>query len=381
MKRFYKYHSLIKMLECQKEPYRESCISDNILDVEKDCSMNSVRVVLYGVGAVGSRIAKFLLEKTGIEIVGAIDVAKDKVGRDLGEVLGVDKRLGVIVSDDIDAVLSKARADIVVHATSSFLKDVYSQLQGVMAHGVNVVSTCEELSYPYATDPEFAEKLDELAKTYKVTVLGTGINPGFLMDTLAVTLTSVCQKVNKIQVVRLMDAGTRRIPFQKKVGAGLSISEFRERLEKRTITGHVGLEQSIAMVADALGWKLDEIEIDPVEPVIAKTYVESDAVKVKPGQAAGLRQKARGIKEGKKIITLDFQAYIGAQEECDAITIDGVPNIKQRIQPCVHGDIGTIAMIVNAIPKVINSPAGLLTMKDLPVPSAALGDMRKYIRM
>jgi len=343
--------------------------------------MNNVRVVLYGVGAVGSRVARFLLEKKGIEIVGAIDVAKDKVGRDLGEVLGIDKRLGVVVSDDIDTVLSKAKADIVVHATSSFLEDVYPQLQEVVAHEVNVVSTCEELSYPYATDPELAEKLDELAKTYKVTVLGTGINPGFLMDTLVVTLTSVCQKVDKIQVVRLMDAGTRRIPFQKKVGAGLSISEFRERLEKKTITGHVGLKQSIVMIADALDWKLDKIEIDPVEPVIAKTYVESDAVKVKPGQTAGLRQKARGVKEGKETISLYFQAYIGAQEEYDAITIDGVPNIKQRIQPCVHGDVGTIAMIVNTIPKVINSPAGLLTMKDLPVPSAALGDMRKYIEM
>ncbi|MDH5450386.1 MAG: NADP-binding protein [Candidatus Bathyarchaeota archaeon] len=343
--------------------------------------MNNVRVVLYGVGAVGSRVARFLLEKKGIEIVGAIDVAKDKVGRDLGEALGIDKRLGVVVSDDIDTVLSKAKADVVVHATSSFLKDVYPQLQEVVAHGVNVVSTCEELSYPYATDPELAEKLDELAKTYKVTVLGTGINPGFLMDTLVITLTSVCQKVNKIQVVRLMDAGTRRVPFQKKVGAGLSISEFRERLEKKTITGHVGLKQSIAMIADALDWKLDEIEIDPVEPVIAKTYVESEAIKVKPGQTAGLTQKARGVKEGKETIALHFQAYIGAQEEYDAITIDGVPNINQRIQPCVHGDIGTIAMIVNTIPKVINSPAGLLTMKDLPVPSAALGDMRKYIEM
>jgi len=343
--------------------------------------MNEVRVALFGVGAVGSRIAKFLLEKKGIKIVSAIDVAKDKVGRDLGEVLGIDKRLGIIVSDDADAVLSKVKADIVVHATSSFLKDVYPQLEGVITHRVNVVSTCEELSYPYVTNPELAKKLDELAKSHKATVLGTGINPGFLMDTLVITLTGVCQKVNKIKVTRQMDAGTRRIPFQKKVGAGLTVEEFKEKIEKKIITGHVGLEQSIAMIADALGWKLDKIEIDPVEPVIAKKYVESEAVKVKPGQAAGLRQRARGVKKGKETITLDFQAYIGAGEEYDSIIINGVPNIKQRIQPCVHGDIGTIAMIVNTIPKVINSPAGLLTMKDLPVPSAALEDMRKYIEM
>lgn len=342
--------------------------------------MNNVRVVLYGVGAVGSRIAKFLLEKKGIEIVGAIDVAKDKVGRDLGEVLGIDKQLGVTISDDTDAVLSKVKADIVVHATSSFLKGVYPQLQGVIAHGVNVVSTCEELSYPYVTNPELAKKLDELAKRNKVTVLGTGINPGFLMDTLVITLTGVCQKVNKIKVTRLMNAGTRRIPFQHKIGAGLTVDEFKEKIEKEIITGHVGLEQSIAMIANALGWKLDKIEIDPVEPVIAKTYVESEAIKVKSGQAAGLRQRARGIKEGKKMITLDFQAYIGAEEEYDSIMIEGVPNVNQKISPCVHGDLGTVAIIVNSIPKVINAPPGLVTMKELPIPSSALEDMRKYIK-
>jgi len=342
--------------------------------------MNKVRVVLYGVGAVGSRIAKFLLEKKGIEIVGAIDVAKDKVGKDLGEVLGIDKRLKVIVSDDVDAVLPNVKADIVVHATSSFLKDVYPQLEEVIAHGVNVVSTCEELSYPYVTNPELAKKLDELAKDHNVTVLGTGINPGFLMDTLVITLTGVCQKVNKIKVTRLMNAGTRRIPFQKKIGAGLTADEFKEKIEKKIITGHVGLEQSIAMIADALGWKLDKIEIDTVEPVIARKYVESEAIKVKPGQAAGLRQRARGIKEGKEAITLDFQAYIGAEEERDSITIEGEPNINQKISPCVHGDLGTVGIIANSIPKVINAPSGLVTMKELPIPSSTPEDMGKYIK-
>jgi len=337
-------------------------------------------VVLYGIGAVGSRIAKSLLEKKGIEVVGAIDVAKDKVGRDLGEVLGIGKRIGVVVSNDVDAVLSKVKADIVVHATSSFLKDIYSQLEEVIAHGVNVVSTCEELSYPYVTNPELAKKLDQLAKKHKVTILGTGINPGFLMDTLVITLTGVCQKVNRIKVTRLMNAGTRRVPFQKKIGAGLTRDEFKEKIEKKVITGHVGLEQSIAMISDALSWKLDKIKVDPVEPVIAKKYVESEAIKVKPGQAAGLRQIARGIKEGKETITLDFQAYIGAEEEYDSITIDGEPNINQKISPCVHGDLGTVAIIANSIPKVINAPAGLMTMRELPIPSSTPEDMRKYIR-
>jgi len=341
--------------------------------------MRNVRVILFGVGAVGSLIAKFLLEKDGVEIVGAIDIAKDKVGRDLGEVLGVNKKLGIEISANADALLSKVEADIAIHTTTSFLKDTFPQIASIIKHGVKVVSTCEELTYPYYTEPKLAKELDTLAKKYKTTVLGTGINPGFLMDTLVVTLTAVCQKIEKIQVVRVMNAGTRRLPFQKKIGAGLTVEEFKQKIAKKQITGHVGLEQSIAMIADALSWKLDEILVESVEPIIADKAVGSKDIKVEAGKVAGLRQKAKGFIKNREVILLNFQAYIGAEEEYDAITIEGIPSVKQKIQPCVHGDIGTIAMIVNSIPKVIKAQPGLLTMKDLPVPSAALEDMRKYI--
>ena len=342
--------------------------------------MRKVKVLLYGVGAVGSLIGKFLLEKEGVEIVGTVDIAKDKVGKDLGEVLGLGKKLWIKVSKDAGSVLSKVKADIAIHATSSFLKDTYPQIVSIIKHGTKVISTCEELTYPYYTEPEIAKKLDTLAKKYNATVLGTGINPGFLMDTLIITLTAVCQKIEKIEATRVMNAATRRLPFQKKIGAGLTVEEFRRKIENKQITGHVGLEQSIAMIAEALAWKLDKISVEPVEPVIAKKPVGSKDIKVKAGDASGLRQKARGVMKNREIIVLDFQAYIGAEEEYDAVTIYGVPSVRQKIQPCVHGDIGTVAMVVNSIPKVINAPPGLLTMKDLPVPSSALEDVRKYIK-
>jgi len=341
---------------------------------------NKTRVVFYGVGAVGSLIAKFLLEKEGVEVVGAVDIAKDKFGKDLSEVLGLNRKLGVKVSDNVDSALSKVKADIAVHATSSFFKDTYPQIASIVKHDVNVVSTCEELTYPYFTEPELAMELNALAKKHNVTVLGTGINPGFLMDTLVITLTAVCQKIEKIKAVRVMNAATRRLPFQKKIGAGLTVEEFKRRIESRQITGHVGLKQSVAMIADALKWNLDKIIAEDIGSVIAKKPVESASIKVRAGEVAGLRQKAKGIMKNKEVIVLDFQAYIGAEEEYDAVMIEGVPNVKQRIQPCVHGDKGTVAMIANSIPKVINAPAGLLTMKDLPVPSAALKDMRKYVK-
>lgn len=341
--------------------------------------MKKIRVVLFGVGAVGTLIAKFLLEKDGVEIVGAVDIAKDKVGKDLGEVLGAQKRLGIKISSNVDEALSNVKADLAIHTTTSYLKDTYPQIASLIKKGVKVISTCEELTYPYHTEPKLAKELDALAKKYNTAVLGTGINPGFLMDTLVITLTAVCQKIEKIEVTRVMDAAKRRLPFQKKIGAGLTVEEFNQRIESKQITGHVGLEQSIAMIADALAWKLDKIIAEQVEPVIAKKLVKSQFIEVKAGEVAGLKQKAKGIMKNKEVIVLEFQAYLGAEEEYDAITIKGLPEVRQKIQPCVHGDIGTVAMVVNAIPKVIKARSGLLTMKDLPIPSAATEDIRNYI--
>ncbi|MEM3719162.1 MAG: hypothetical protein QXD45_03975 [Candidatus Bathyarchaeia archaeon] len=340
--------------------------------------MRKVRVVLFGVGALGSLVGKFLLEKEGVEMVGAVDVAAGKVGKDLGEVLGLERKVGVKVSESLDDVFSSVKPDIAIHATSSFLKDVHRQLVTLIGHGVNVISTCEELANPYYTDPVMAREIDALAKENGVTVLGTGVNPGFLMDTLVLTLTAVCQKIERIEAFRVLNAAYRRLPFQKKIGAGLTLEEFRKKIENGEITGHVGLEQSIALIADALAWKLDRIIAEPVEPVIAQKPVESEHVKVEAGMVAGLRQRAKGIINKDEVIILNFQAYIGAEEEFDAITIHGVPEIRQKIQPCVHGDTATVAIVVNLIPKVIEARPGLLTMKDLPLPLASVEDLRKY---
>jgi hypothetical protein len=342
--------------------------------------VRAVKVVLYGIGAVGSLIAKLLLEKQGVEVVGAIDVAEEKVGQDLGAVLATGKPIGIKVSNDTPGVLSKTKPHVVIHATSSYLEDVYPQLQEIIRRGIDVISTCEELSYPYLTEPQLAQKLNRLARRNRATVLGTGINPGFLMDTLVIALTAPCQRVDKIKVVRLMNAATRRLPFQRKVGAGLSKEAFYKAIQERRISGHVGLEQSIAMIAAALRWKLERTELASVEPIIAKKPAHSEAIKVRVGRVAGLRQVARGYRKGIEVITLDFQAYIGAEEDYDAVTIEGIPVINQRIAPCVHGDAGTAAMVVNAIPKVINAAPGLVTMKDLPLPSAATENVVTYLR-
>jgi 4-hydroxy-tetrahydrodipicolinate reductase len=344
--------------------------------------LKTVKVVSFGIGVIGKRLATHLLQKKGVDIVGAIDINPEIVGKDLGEVLDKEK-IGVAISNDVDYVLLETKPDIVVHTTTSFLKQTFGQFKQILGYGINVISTCEELSYPFVT-PEgtnYANKLDEIARKNEAALLGTGINPGFLMDTLPTFLTGVCESVDDIYITRQMDAATRRIPFQKKIGAGLSVNEFMTAIDDHKITGHVGLEQSILMIADALGWGLDEIKVEPVSPVVLNHDVASDAIKVPKGYSAGSKQMAYGIKNGKALITMDFKAYIGCPEEYDSVDINGVPPIHEKISPCVHGDHGTIAITANMIPHVVNAEPGFKTMLDLPVVHATPKHLGKYIKL
>ncbi len=325
-----------------------------------------IRVVQFGCGPVGCSIARLVLNKPNLELVGAINLTN--VGRDLGEVAELDKKLGVAISDEADAVLRRVQPDVVLHATSSSLEVVYPQLQTIIRAGVNIVSSCEELSYPYRKQPDLANDIDRIAKDCQVTVLATGVNPGFLMDTWPLVMSAVCTDVKQVKVVRMQDASTRRIPFQKKIGAGATIEEFNRLVEAGTLR-HVGLAESIAMIAAGLGWELDDIT-ETIEPVVAKSEVKSDFVTVRPGKVAGVKQVGHGWNEGKELITLDFQAYIGAEESYDAVYITATPNMEVVVKGGTHGDLATAAIIVNSIKRVLEANPGLITMKDLPIVSA-----------
>jgi len=327
-----------------------------------------IKVVQYGVGPIGSAIVKLLTSKQGVKIVGAIDIDKEKVGKDLGDVAGAPKPLGICISSDADEVLSEAKAEVVLHSTTSYLNVVSPQILKCVKARSNVISTCEELAYPFETNEKIALKLDRFAKRYGVTVLGTGVNPGFVMDTLPIALTGACQNVTRISVTRIVDASKRRLPLQRKIGAGLTPEEFQRLVQERKVR-HVGLEESIRMIAAALGWKLDRVE-ETVEPVIAEADVESQFLKVAKGRVAGVKQVGRGTVGRREAITLDLQMYVGAKEPRDSVVIEGVPPIDMTIRGGVHGDLATAAIAVNSIPKVLKAEPGLLTMKDLPVLSA-----------
>ncbi len=327
--------------------------------------MTKAKAVQFGCGPIGCSVVRYVCQRADIELVGAVDIDKSLVGRDLGEVAGIKNKLGVSISADADAVLSQAKPDVVFLTTSSSLKVVYPQVEKCVAAGANVISTCEELSYPYRKTPQLSAEIDKIAKANNVTVLATGVNPGFLMDAWPLFMTGVCQQVKRVKVVRVQDASPRRGPFQKKIGAGRTLEEFKKLVATGTLK-HVGLPESIAMIASGLGWKLDDIT-ESIEPVVAKTRVKTDFVTVEPGQAAGVRQVGRGIRAGEELITLEFEACVGRSESYDAVYITGIPNLEVVIKGGTHGDIATAAIVVNSVHRVIDAPPGLVTMKDLPM--------------
>jgi 4-hydroxy-tetrahydrodipicolinate reductase len=270
----------------------------------------------------------------------------------------------VPVSGDARATLA-TDADVIVLTTASHLDKLMPQLVACIEARKSVISTCEELAHPFETAPELAHKVDELAKANGVVVLGTGVNPGFLMDALPTFLSSVCRDVKSVRVERYQDASIRRLPFQQKIGAGLTPAEFEEKRKAGRIR-HVGFSESIRMIARALDWPLDRIT-DEVHPVVAERPVKSQFIEVRPGMCAGLRQIGYGYVGGAPLITLELQAYLGHPDPRDTVIIDGQPPIRSTIEGGVNGDVATCSMVINAIGAALAAPPGLRTMIDIPL--------------
>jgi hypothetical protein len=324
-----------------------------------------LRVVVSGLGPIGQGVTRLLLQTEGLQVVGATDTSPNIAGKDLGVVLGLPKKLRIKVAADPAKLLRKTKADVAVLTTSSSMKDIKGQVALLIQRGLHVVTTCEELSFPAPRNAAAFRLLDRLAQRKKVSVLATGVNPGYAMDALALMLTAPCARVNRIAVTRVVDAGTRRLPLQRKVGAGLNLSQFRRALTEGSVR-HVGLVESVHMIADGLGWKLQRVD-ETVEPAIAPRDLDTEYLRIPAGAAAGIHQSARGYRDGELAISLDLQMYVGAESPRDHVLVDGDPPIDCTIAGGVAGDIATAAITVNAIPKVMAARPGLVTMKDIPL--------------
>ena len=325
------------------------------------------RVIQIGFGSLGRHIVSSILKRDNLELVAVVDANPVLTNKPIKE-LHAEIESDISLTDDLQKVLKENPADAAIVATSSSLETVFSTIESCLETGLDVISICEELSFPYQKNPEIAEKLNKIAEDNGKTVVGTGINPGYLMDLLPIVLTGPCQHVDTISVTRHMNSSHRRPSFQKKIGTGMTIEEFRKKIDEGEITGHVGLVESIQMIDAGLNLGLDEIKELPPEAMIAESEVTNSFATIKKGDVLGLKSVGVGNRKGKPIVTLDFQAYAEATPQYDEVIIDGLPPITQRIKGGVQGDHGTIGMIINLVPIVIHESPGLKTMKDLPVP-------------
>jgi 4-hydroxy-tetrahydrodipicolinate reductase len=346
--------------------------------------MEKVKVVIWGFGAMGRGMADMLLTKKGVEITGVCDLHPDLVGNSMFNALEEKQNdhPDVIVSNDIDSLLDKNNCDLVLLATDSYTRKAFPKMVKIMEAGINVISTAEEMAYPQAQEPELAKELHKVAKDNGVTVLGTGINPGFIMDLLVVALTGVMTDVTHIEANRVNSLSPFGPAVMEEQGVGITLEEFNHGVETDTLAGHVGFAESVNMIADAIGVKLDKFQ-QQMAPIVTTIDRKSPYGFAKAGNVAGVNMTGQGIIDNEVFIDMKHPQQIEPEMEGthtgDYINIKGTPNVHMAITPEIDGGIGTIAMCVNMIPHVLNAKPGLKTMIDLPVPRAILGDMRDLL--
>jgi len=323
-----------------------------------------INVIQIGMGPIGIECARAVLSRPGLELVGCVDNDPGKAGKDLARLLGGKPDAPLKVVEDISHLDLDLHNAVAVQTTGSFLREIAPQLLSLLERGLNVVSSAEELLMPFFTDSVLARKIDRKAKEKGLSVLGAGINPGFLLDYLPLILCGACREVEKIRAVRVVDSATRRRSFQAKMGAGIDLAEFERRRDVRSL-GHVGSRQSVAYLAQGLDWRLDTIE-EKLEPVLADRDYRTEYFSIRRGSVAGIHEVARGVVEGKEKIVLDLSMYVGAPRPHDLIVIKGNPGLKVRVEGGTPGDEASVAILVNSVVRAAQAPPGLLTAKELP---------------
>ena len=342
-----------------------------------------IRAVVLGTGQMGSGIIRLLMRKQGVELVGVYGRRADRAGVDVGEAIGLDEKLGVTLTADLPGMLTSAKPDVVIQATCSRVEQAADEIRTAVQGGANVISIAEEMAYPSYEAPGLSEEIHKLAMENEVTVAGTGINPGFVLDLLVISLTGVCYSVESITAKRLNDLSPYGPSVLQTQGVGITPEAFKKGIEDGSVVGHFGFNESISMIAKSLGWKIDKIE-QTRDPIISTVHRKTQFVKIEPGLTAGCTHTAKGFIDGKPVIHLihpqQVHPHLEDVQTGDYIEIKGEPDVNFSSGPEIPGGIGTIALAVNMIPQVINGAPGLKTMAELPVPAAIMGDIRELIK-
>lgn len=343
--------------------------------------MRPVKAALWGFGAMGSGIAKVLLERKGIEIVGACDTDPAKAGRSIYKLLETPRgdRPDALITSDIDSLLQMKPLDICIIATNSFVKEVYPKIEKAVKNSVNVLTIAEEMAWPWAQEPELSDKMDKLAKEHGVTILGTGINPGMMMDLLAVFLSGCMTRVEHVECERVNSLS----PFGKAVmveqGIGITHQVFEQGVADGSLAGHVGFAESAGMIASALHFNIDQFN-QQMKPIITDVERKSPHGYAAKGQVAGVNMTAQAGNILEEKISLlhpqQIEPQLAGVQTGDYVRLRGTPPVSMAIKPEVDGGLGTVAMACNMLPFVVAAKPGLKSMLDMPVPRCVMGDYR-----
>lgn len=331
-----------------------------------------IRVIVVGIGPIGLSCARAVQAERDMKLVGLVDMDPAKRGKHLAQL--VDEKGGIgetgpVVTDNLDVAVAGG-ADVAILTTSSDLRVVTPTVLELLSRKLAVVSSCEQMTWPWYRHEALGHQIDAAAKTAGRAVLGTGVNPGFVMDFAAVTLSCMVRRVTSVRCERRVDAGLRRRPLQAKVGATMSVERFRELASQGKI-GHEGLPESVAMIAAGLGRRTEPGSIEvTLDPVVAEKGLPSALGLIQPGQVAGIHNVGRWSGDGLSI-ELDLVMAVGTTEPRDVITLDGPVQIKCKIPGGLPGDSATVAAMINHVRVVHTASPGMRTMLDIPAAGCA----------
>jgi hypothetical protein len=332
-------------------------------------SNGRLRLGQFGVGPIGAESIRLAASKPWAKVVGAVDIDPTIIGRSLGELTGLADLNDCYVYGSFEELWEAQQPEAILHTAGSSAESSIHEIEPMAERGLAVASSCEQLLYPRLQAAESSLRLDALCRKMGARVVGTGVNPGFVMDVLPVCLSGVTSNVQSVYAERVVNASSRRMPLQRKIGSGMDPQEFRQRFSAGK-AGHAGFRESAALIAYCLRWPIDEI-IETCEPVVAEKNITTAYFDVPRGMTSGIHQRVRVISEGVERIALDLQMYLDAENPHDTVRIDGEPPIEVYVKGGVAGDQATVAALVNSLPRLLRSPPGLLLMSDLPLPSWA----------